>query len=142
MSGGRRLLLPGVVAAALPLLSCLASCEGVVNTAVAPPPALPQENVEVLCHPSATTPCLLRVGGTLHDASSGAPLSGKRLRFIVGDAPICTSTTDASGHASCVGVVPSVQGIADSGYSIVFDGDGRFPPTRTKGHVVVHPPKP
>src|ERR1051325_11404900 len=98
MSPRRRLSFATTAAA---LAACLATgCELLHDTEVAPLPAPPpQENVEAFCHPASMTPCLLRVGGTLHDASSGAPLSGRRLRFIVGDAAICTSTTNESGRA-------------------------------------------
>ena len=141
MSPSHRLSFATTAAALAAFLAT--GCELLVDTEVAPLPAPPpQENVEAFCRPSSMTPCLLRVGGTLHDASSGAPLSGRRLRFVVGDAAICTSTTNESGRASCVGVVLSPKTIPDSGYSVVFDGDERFPPTRAKGQVFVHPPKP
>ncbi|MGH7820499.1 MAG: hypothetical protein ACREQ9_12060, partial [Candidatus Binatia bacterium] len=81
-------------------------------------------------------PCILRVGGSLRSARSGGPLEGKRLRFVAGDRLICTSVTDASGHASCAGVVPSGRLVAESGYRILFDGDERFTPGGAAGSVV------
>lgn len=82
--------------------------------------------IESICHPWTTSPCILRVAGSLRSARSGSPLQGRSLRFIAGGALICASTTDASGRASCYGVAPSGEQIARSGYRIVFDGDGRL----------------
>jgi hypothetical protein len=84
------------------------------------------DHVEGLCHSWTESPCLLRVCGTLHNAQSGSALVGKRLRFVAGGNLICSSTTDETGHASCLGIVQSGRTVAESGYRIHFDGDGRF----------------
>jgi hypothetical protein len=86
----------------------------------------PTERIDSLCHAWGTIPCLVRVAASLRSATSGGPLTGKRLRFVSGDTVLCSSTTDASGWASCLGVAPSGQSLAESGYRAVFDGDDHY----------------
>ena len=83
-------------------------------------------HVEAVCHKWTESPCLLRVAGHLRSAETGAPLAGKRLRFVSEGSSICSSTTDRSGRATCLGIVPSGRAVAESGYRIEFDGDGRL----------------
>jgi hypothetical protein len=84
------------------------------------------ERIDSLCHPWSATPCLVRVAASLRSATSGEPLRGKRLRFVAGNTTLCTSTTDMSGWATCLGVAPSGQSLEETGYRAVFDGDDRY----------------
>jgi len=86
----------------------------------------PAERIDSLCHPWSTTPCLVRVAASLRSATSGGPLSGKRVRFVAGNTVLCSSTTDGSGWARCLGVAPSGQSLAETGYRAVFDGDDHY----------------
>jgi len=84
------------------------------------------QRIDSMCRPSSPLPCLVRVAATLRSATSGGPLRGKQLRFVAGNTLLCTTTTDDSGRAACVGVAPSGQSLAQTGYRAVFDGDGRY----------------
>ena len=84
------------------------------------------QRIDSMCRPSSPLPCLVRVAATLRSATSGGPLRGKPLRFVAGNTLLCTTTTDDSGRAACVGVAPSGQSLAQTGYRAVFDGDGRY----------------
>ena len=100
-------------------------------------PAPSRLHVEALCHSWTESPCLLRVAGNLRHAETGAPLAGKRLRFVSAGSSICASTTDRDGRASCLGVVPSGRAVAESGYRILFDGDGPFVANSAEGVTIV-----
>jgi len=95
------------------------------------------DHIDALCHSWTETPCLLRVGGNLRHQETGQPLVGKRLRFVAGGSTICSATTDLSGRASCVGVVPSGRIVAESGYRILFEGDGPFLANSAEGLTIV-----
>jgi hypothetical protein len=84
------------------------------------------DRIDSLCHPWSASACLVRMAATLHGATSGGPLRGKRLRFVAGNTLLCTATTDQSGRAACLGVAPSGQSLAQTGYRVVFDGDDHF----------------
>lgn len=94
-------------------------------------------HIDALCHSWTETPCLLRVGGNLRHQETGRPLVGKRLRFVAGGDTICSATTDLSGRASCVGVVRSGRTVAESGYRILFEGDGPFLANSAEGTTIV-----
>ena len=87
---------------------------------------LPASRIDSMCRPSSPLPCLVRVAATLRSATSGGPLRNKQLRFVAGNTLLCTTTTDDSGRAACVGVAPSGQSLAQTGYRAVFDGDDRY----------------
>jgi hypothetical protein len=84
------------------------------------------QRIDSLCRPSSPLPCLVRVAATLRSATSGGPLPGKQLRFVAGNTLLCTTTTDDSGRAACIGVAPSGQSLAQTGYRAVFAGDDRY----------------
>lgn len=120
----------------LALAATVASClSGLAHAGGAP--LAGADHVEALCHSWTASPCLLRVAGTLRHAESGAALAGKRLRFVSGENVICSSMTDETGHASCLGIVRSGRTVAESGYRIHFDGDGRFDANSTEGLSIV-----
>jgi hypothetical protein len=54
---------------------------------------------------------------------TGAPIAGKTIRFTAGTGNICTAVTDATGTATCSGVVPWSQTLLGLGYTATFDGD-------------------
>ena len=87
---------------------------------------LPASRIDSMCRPSSPLPCLVRVAATLHSATSGGPLRGKPIRFVAGNTLLCTTTTDDSGRAACLGVAPSGRSLALTGYRAVFDGDNRY----------------
>lgn len=89
-------------------------------------PIAAANHVEALCRSWTESPCLLRVAGNLRSAESGGSLAGMRLRFVSEGNVICTGTTDHDGRATCVGIVRSGRSVAESGYRIYFDGEGRF----------------
>jgi hypothetical protein len=90
-----------------------------------PPQASPAPRA--LCRPWTPEPCLTRVGASLHGERSRQPIAGKRLWFFSHGAMICSSVTDGSGVASCHGLAPSGQALADAGYSVVVEGDTDLP---------------
>ena len=93
--------------------------------------------IEAQCRQGGATPCVTRVGATLHSERSGAPLPGRKLRFVSGDVLICKSVTDASGLASCFGVAPSAVALSTTGYRVIFEGDGAYRATSAMGTAVV-----
>ena len=110
-----------------------------VTTAVANAEMMPTSasgHVEALCHSWTESPCLLRVGGWIK-SERGVPLAGKRLRFVSAGRSICSSTTDSYGRASCLGMVESGRTVAESGYRIVFDGDGPLLAESAEGRSIV-----
>jgi len=96
-----------------------------------------RDHIDALCHSWTETACLLRVGGNLRHQETGRPLVGKRLRFVAGGDTICSATTDLSGRASCLGVVRSGRTVAESGYRILFEGDGPFLAGSAEGRTIV-----
>lgn len=95
-------------------------------------PASAGAPVQAICQPWVTSPCVARVGASLRSERSGLPVSGKRLWFFSRGAPICSSVTDRGGVASCRGIAPSGRALADSGYHVVFEGDGHYQPTTVR----------
>jgi hypothetical protein len=93
--------------------------------------------VEAVCRQGGATPCVTRVGATLHSERSGAPLPGRKLKFLSGDVLICSSATDESGLASCFGVAPSAVALSTTGYRVMFEGDGVYDATIAVGGAVV-----
>jgi len=113
---------------------------GIIFVAVAnaePIPVSAHDHIEALCHSWTETPCLIRVGGNLRSQETGRPLVGKRLRFVSGGDVICSATTDFSGRASCLGVARSGRTVAESGYRILFDGEGPFLANSAEGLTIV-----
>ncbi len=54
---------------------------------------------------------------------TGEPIAGQLVEFWAGgDAPVCSATTDASGVASCGGVLEQVLVALDSGYEARYAG--------------------
>ena len=124
--------------AALGIVGILVVGIGLVGIAHAEPMQIAaRDHVEALCHSWTETPCLLRVGGNLRHQETGRPLVGKRLRFVAGGNVICSATTDYTGRASCLGVVTSGRTVAESGYRILFDGDGPFLANSAQGLTIV-----
>lgn len=66
-----------------------------------------------------------------------APIVGRTLRFTAGGQEICTAVTDETGRASCTGLSVTVIALLNLGYTVTFDGDGRYHPVTEKGHLVV-----
>ena len=93
--------------------------------------------VEAVCRQGGATPCITRVGATLHSERSGAPLPGRKLKFLSGDVLICSSATNESGAASCFGVAPSAVALSTTGYRVVFEGDGVYDAKIVLGGAVV-----
>ena len=89
-------------------------------------PGYDMSRIDSLCRPYSPSPCLVRASATLRSATSGGPLWGKRMRFVAGNTVLCTATTDESGRAACLGVAPSGQSLAQTGYRAGFDGDERY----------------
>lgn len=66
-----------------------------------------------------------------------APIVGRALRFTAGGREICTAVTDETGRASCTGLSVTVIALLNLGYTVTFDGDGRYHPVSEKGDLVV-----
>lgn len=103
------------------LFGCAVMAEADVMTVNAP--------VRALCRSWDTAPCVAQVGASLRSERSGQPVPGKRLWFFSRGTVICSSVTDRAGTASCSGVAPSGRDLSERGYSVVFEGDGRYQAT-------------
>jgi hypothetical protein len=121
----------------------LALCAALVGSTITPARgaeivsiASAAPRIEALCRQGVATPCVTRVGATLHSERSGAPLPGRKLKFVSGDVLICNSVTDASGLASCFGVAPSAVALSTTGYRVIFEGDGVYDATSAIGGAV------
>jgi hypothetical protein len=114
---------PTVVAPFIGMMLVLFSTVATADTTVPTPLT---GRIESLCHSWTESPCIVRLRASLRSERSRSPLVGKLLQFVAGGKAVCTATTDAAGWAACHGVAPSGKILAESGYEVVFPGDGRF----------------
>jgi hypothetical protein len=66
------------------------------------------------------------VNASLFDQRSGAPLSGRQVRFTSGGGLICNAVTDGSGRARCLGVAPWTTAVLGLGFDATFAGDPTY----------------
>ncbi|MHB8329368.1 MAG: Ig-like domain-containing protein [Acidimicrobiales bacterium] len=85
-------------------------------------------------------PYLFTVHATLTSQVSGAPLPGEPVAFSTGGTPLCTTTTDASGEASCSLLSANATGIAAlvlaDGYQVTYAGDADYLPSTTSAGLI------
>jgi hypothetical protein len=78
----------------------------------------------------------LTLSATLR-TTAGAPLAGRVITFSVGGQTVCTATTNASGYASCGGLIPgTLLSILGLGYTASFGGDGSYLPGSARGNLI------
>ncbi len=69
--------------------------------------------------------------------TGGVPLGGRSIAFRVGNAAVCTASTDAAGNASCGGLLPgTLAALVGLGYTATFGGDVSYNAMSAQGALV------
>ncbi len=103
-----------------------------------PPPRLPTSitATPAIAHVTAGKIYFPNLTATL--TSQGSPVGGKLVSMKAGTAVVCSAVTNASGVASCGGVVQELKVILKTGYTAVFAGDaGYFGSTSKKAPLII-----
>jgi hypothetical protein len=79
---------------------------------------------------------VLTLRARLTAVAGDAPLAGRQLVFWAGSAKLCTATTDATGVATCNGVIPMLSALLNLGYRVEFAGEQLYKPSTGQGQIL------
>jgi len=82
---------------------------------------------------------VFNLSATLTRESDGSPLAGQTVVFSAGSTELCTSTTDASGVATCNVLMSPTAILAvvlSNGYAVSFPGDGNYAPSTASAGLI------
>jgi hypothetical protein len=77
------------------------------------------------------------LSATLTDPDDPAGVAGQTVVFTSGTTFVCSAVTDASGTATCGGIVQELHAILGLGYQATFAGDAQYLPASAHGPLVI-----
>ncbi|MGW3041744.1 IPT/TIG domain-containing protein [Kitasatospora sp. NPDC001159] len=72
----------------------------------------------------------------LTDLDTGQPIPGQPITFTTGSTPLCTSTTDTNGVATCNALLALPLIILNGGYTATYPGSPNFQPATAHGGLI------
>ncbi|MDH6145635.1 hypothetical protein P3T35_007692 [Kitasatospora sp. GP30] len=73
---------------------------------------------------------------TLTDLDTGQPMPGQPITFTTGSTPLCTSTTDANGIATCNALLAPPLIILNGGYTATYPESPNSQPATAHGALI------